>query len=1071
MKTFSQATTLQMQPALPEHDYVSPGLEVVKPDFAFPNMIIGDTSVPRWPWLRRRIEQNWYTDRRYPSVGFATRDEAAILYNSALLFRSEPCLEIGCWRGWSAVHLALGAGYLDIIDPIFSDPEITADIKKAFEATGTLEKISLHEGFSPGAMDRLAQETGRRWSLIFIDGDHEGEAPRRDAEAAIRYAADTAMVLFHDLASPYVAAGLDVMREAGWNTMVYQTMQIMGVAWRGAVEPVRHIPDPGTFWTLPSHLTGYKVSGWEPPETSGAGAWLPGMTLRDRYDAAMVRAQAIEDDFAAVVISRDADAARIRPLETKLDELTNALNAREAWIQDQRRELEDKNAKLKRLEDEEIVNRRRHTEAVEKMTKAFKIRVENAEAERDAALSRLEYLELSTSWRALAPLRSWLGGHPRMRRWGRRGAKLLWWIFTFKLYRKLRERRSVQQRLHSATHFLPEHPPQFDLTRGVYDQVPSGSLPFLNALFVPEWHEKTGTPKEIFENYLRNGLAADVSPGPLFNVELYRRRAAEDGLPALVPGESAVIHWLVHGQNARIVPTERFNEAFYRKANPDIDASPLWGFAHFIQYGLFEGRLPDKDARTFYRPQRGLGQSEQLSARLYRRWLAQDFPDRVLSSSADVPTTYERRLDEVLQSDWLAQIFSDAQAIDPDVGELSYITDILLPPLQDEVSAAHAELRRRLPATHYDSIICVPWIRTGGADLVAGLLVKALLRIRPDEQVLILRTDNPDFERANWLPDEADCVDISDLMKVLAPANAESLLRAVFRGLTAKRVFNVNSRLCWTTLQKHGANLAATLATYSYLFCWDQTASGLRAGYPAAFFAGTVGSITAFLTDTSYLRDELIKMYQLPPPVRARIVPLFTPAQRSLLAPSIARVVCNNASSGSRRLVLWAGRLDRQKRFDLVQEIARQMPDVEFRCWGSALLDAPPDMTALPANIHMQGSFDSFDDLPLAQAGAWLYTALWEGMPTTLIELATRGVAVVASAVGGVPELIQDDTGWPIPAEADAAVYVSALREVLTSPETAMHRAERLQRLVASVYTEAVYDTALMTLLDAESPR
>ena len=43
--------------------------------------------------------------------------------------------------------------------------------------------------------------------------------------------------------------------------MAYNTMQIMGVAWRGNVEPVAHIPDPTVPWTLPPHLQHIAVSG------------------------------------------------------------------------------------------------------------------------------------------------------------------------------------------------------------------------------------------------------------------------------------------------------------------------------------------------------------------------------------------------------------------------------------------------------------------------------------------------------------------------------------------------------------------------------------------------------------------------------------------------------------------------------------------------------------------------------------------------------------------------------------------------------------------------------------------
>ncbi len=335
---------------LPANDYVSPGLKIVIPDAAFPNMIVGDTSVPKWPWLRRWVEHNWYTDRRNPNAGFISRDEAAILYNSALLVPDKPCLEIGCWRGWSAVHLALGTNSLDIIDPVFSKPDFAESIRASCRAANVIDKVTFHEGYSPGAIDALAQESGKRWSLIFIDGEHEGDGPRRDAEAAMRHADETALVLFHDLASPYVAAGLDAMRNAGWQTMIYQTMQIMGVAWRGNIEPVEHIPDPRVFWTLPQHLSGYHVCGWKRPKLPVTGAWWPNMTLEDRRRAAMMRAQAAEDDRTSSLLERDAAfagrEAALLERNAMLAERDAALVERDAAFAGREAALLERNAML-----------------------------------------------------------------------------------------------------------------------------------------------------------------------------------------------------------------------------------------------------------------------------------------------------------------------------------------------------------------------------------------------------------------------------------------------------------------------------------------------------------------------------------------------------------------------------------------------------------------------------------------------------------------------------------------------------------------------------------------------------
>jgi glycosyltransferase involved in cell wall biosynthesis len=592
--------------------------------------------------------------------------------------------------------------------------------------------------------------------------------------------------------------------------------------------------------------------------------------------------------------------------------------------------------------------------------------------------------------------------------------------------------------------------------------IPRESLRLLIALYVPAWHTLPGL--DGFLAYLRAGLAAGITPGPLFDADTYQARALAAGLPPIEPGESAIVHWLHHGVTARIVPTTRFDEAFYRANNPDLRDLPLWGFAHYIEDGTREGRAPNGRPR-WYRAPVALPANARLPA-AYEAWHEDDFADP--HNSSRITVAGEEQLGTMLASPWLTRIYADIQRLEPGIGEIGDITDYLLPPHQDALTRLHAALRARLPAARYQSIICVPWVRTGGADLVAGLLAAALLRIRPDERVLILRTDNPHFERASWLPDAVDCVDMSDLRSAVPEPEGQKLLRVLCRGVAAQRVFNVNSRLCWTTLRDNQANMAASHANYAYLFCWDQTPDGRRVGYPAEFFAETVASVSGFLTDTEYLKAELTAQYRLAPQMQEKIVPLATPAQTAPRPVAIAREIAE-ARAPLDPCVFWAGRLDRQKRFDLVRDIAMLMPDVIFRCWGAALLDAAPDLTMLPANIVMEGTFESFDALPLADAGVWLFTSSWEGMPTTIIELAMRGVAVVASAVGGVPELITPDTGWPLPPEAEAEDYVAALRVALADPSGAAKRAEALQSRAAERHATTAYDAALVRLLDQEN--
>jgi hypothetical protein len=149
---------------------------------------------------------------------------------------------------------------LDVVDPLLSHPDIDRSVRTSLVSAGVLRHVHLIPEGSPAAVMRLHQAASRRWGFIFVDGNHDRPGPLNDAFAVNQVAADDAMVLLHDLNSPEVAEGLDYLRDHAWNTMIYQTVQIMGVAWRGAIEPLQHTPDPAVEWSLPEHLTGYRVS-------------------------------------------------------------------------------------------------------------------------------------------------------------------------------------------------------------------------------------------------------------------------------------------------------------------------------------------------------------------------------------------------------------------------------------------------------------------------------------------------------------------------------------------------------------------------------------------------------------------------------------------------------------------------------------------------------------------------------------------------------------------------------------------------------------------------------------------
>lgn len=239
------------------YDYVPPGLEDPALVSLFPEAEPLNPWNVKWPHLRPAAPHIFRTDRRDPNryvTGYASYEEAVVLYNLARPFAGRRGLEIGTHFGWTGAHLLAAGLEMDFVDPAIADPARTAALVETFDqiAPGRYRLTALP---SPQAIEVVrAQGDGGPFAFAFIDGDHAGEAPANDARAVLPHLADEAVVVFHDLTSPDVAAGLAVFAAAGFSIRLVNTMQILGVATRGAVAPLRHVPDPNVPAVLPPHL-------------------------------------------------------------------------------------------------------------------------------------------------------------------------------------------------------------------------------------------------------------------------------------------------------------------------------------------------------------------------------------------------------------------------------------------------------------------------------------------------------------------------------------------------------------------------------------------------------------------------------------------------------------------------------------------------------------------------------------------------------------------------------------------------------------------------------------------------
>lgn len=156
-------------------------------------------------------------------------------------------------------------------------------------------------------------------------------------------------------------------------------------------------------------------------------------------------------------------------------------------------------------------------------------------------------------------------------------------------------------------------------------------------------------------------------------------------------------------------------------------------------------------------------------------------------------------------------------------------------------------------------------------------------------------------------------------------------------------------------------------------------------------------------------------------------------------------------------IVGWVGRLSREKGPDLMIEALAQLPSgaVELAMVGegsdSGALKALAERRGLTDRVHWPGAvpdagrlFKAFDCLVLSSRT--------EGTPIVLFEAMAAGVPVVATAVGGIPDVISAAEGWLVPPE-DPAALARAIGAVVDDPRSAAVRGRAAMARLATAFS------------------
>jgi glycosyltransferase involved in cell wall biosynthesis len=135
----------------------------------------------------------------------------------------------------------------------------------------------------------------------------------------------------------------------------------------------------------------------------------------------------------------------------------------------------------------------------------------------------------------------------------------------------------------------------------------------------------------------------------------------------------------------------------------------------------------------------------------------------------------------------------------------------------------------------------------------------------------------------------------------------------------------------------------------------------------------------------------------------------------------------------------------------------------------SETLHARRDALELGDRFQFLGQRDDVLEL-LAGADAFVLASLQEGLPVSLMEATSIGLPIVASDIGGVPQVLEDEVDALLVTPGDTASLVEAMKRLLLDPELRQRLGQRAKlrsamfdiaqagRSVGDIYLQVVWE-------------
>lgn len=145
------------------------------------------------------------------------------------------------------------------------------------------------------------------------------------------------------------------------------------------------------------------------------------------------------------------------------------------------------------------------------------------------------------------------------------------------------------------------------------------------------------------------------------------------------------------------------------------------------------------------------------------------------------------------------------------------------------------------------------------------------------------------------------------------------------------------------------------------------------------------------------------------------------------------------------KVIMCIARISEQKRFDLFVDTAKLLPQYAFVWIGNK-----DKIENTPNNIFCLGEINSAQ-IYMKFADIFMLSSNYEGLPMSLLEAMSFGKPAVVSAVGGMPEIMNQGNGFAV--ENKASIFAEKIQHILSDEDIYQQMSEKTRSVFLKNHT------------------